>query len=77
MQKNPPFILFGFFSSVFQTDVEEAVRRLKAENSVLQIQLSDAKAVEDDSQATIKNQEITIDSLKKGKEVCRYHLFFS
>ncbi|XP_022782514.1 uncharacterized protein LOC111323428 isoform X2 [Stylophora pistillata] len=51
------------------TDVEEAVRRLKAENSVLQIQLSDAKAVEDDSQATIKNQEITIDSLKKGKEV--------
>ncbi|RMX55474.1 hypothetical protein pdam_00013312 [Pocillopora damicornis] len=52
----------------YLTDVDEAVRRLKAENSLLQIQLTDSKAVEDDSQATIANQEITIDSLKKEKE---------
>lgn len=68
-KKNTPFISFCCFSSIFQTDVDEAVRRLKAENSLLQIQLTDSKAVEDDSQATIENQEITIDSLKKEKEV--------
>lgn len=75
-KKNTPFISFCGFSSIFQTDVDEAVRRLKAENSLLQIQLTDSKAVEDDSQATIANQEITIDSLKKEKEVWTHHLFF-
>ena len=42
---------------------------LKAENSLLQSQLDDMKAVEMDSQATINNQEITINSLKTEKEV--------
>ena len=42
---------------------------LKAENSLLQSQLDDMKAVEMDSQATIKYQEITINSLKTEKEV--------
>ena len=30
------------------------------------------KAIESDSQATIQNQEITIKSLKKEKEVCSF-----
>lgn len=42
---------------------------LKAENSLFQSQLDDMKALLKDSQATIKNQEITINSLKTEKEV--------
>lgn len=42
---------------------------LKAENSLFQSQLDDMKALLRDSQATIKNQEITINSLKTEKEV--------
>lgn len=53
-----------------QTDCEEKLRLLKAENSLLRSQLADMEAMESDSQATIQNQEITINSLKKEKEVC-------
>lgn len=42
---------------------------LKAENSLFQSQLDDMKALLKDSQATINNQEITINSLKTEKEV--------
>lgn len=42
---------------------------LKAENSLFQSQLDDMKALVKDSQATMKNQEITINSLKTEKEV--------
>lgn len=55
--------------SFFQTGVEEMFQLLKAENSLLQSQLDDMKSMEADSQATIKNQEITINSLKTEKEV--------
>ena len=54
---------------VLQTGVEEMHQLLQAENALLQRQLDDMKAVEMDSQATIKNQEITINSLKTEKEV--------
>ena len=53
-----------------QTGCEEKLRLLKAENSLLRSQLADMEAMESDSQATIQNQEITINSLKKEKEVC-------
>lgn len=53
----------------FQTGVEEMFQLLKGENLLLQSQLDDMKAVEMDSQATINNQEITINSLKTEKEV--------
>ena len=45
---------------------------LRAENLLLRSQLADMKAIESDSQATIQNQEITINSLKKEKEVCSF-----
>ena len=62
-------LCFSFCSSSFQTGVEEMFQLLKAENSLFQSQLDDMKAMEMDSQATIKNQEITINSLKTEKEV--------
>lgn len=48
---------------------------LKAENSLFQSQLDDMKALLKDSQATIKNQEITINSLKTEKEVGQIKCF--
>ena len=52
--------------------MEEMLSLLKAENCVLKSQIQDIKAVEEDSQATIKNQEIIINSLKTEKEVRSY-----
>ena len=62
--------IFSFFIFPSKTGCEEKLRLLKAENSLLKSQLADLKAMESDSQATIQNQEITINSLKKEKEVC-------
>ena len=65
---NRPDLNQFFFRS--QTNCEETLRLLKAENALLRSQLADVKAMETDSQATIQNQEIAINSLKKEKEVC-------
>lgn len=53
------------------TGCEETLRLLKAEKVLLRSQLAGMKAMETDSQATIQNQETTINSLKKEKEILK------